>query len=735
MGRGFSPFGDAVKQLLQSYRSGALRLEEVPVPALRPTGVLVRNAFSLISPGTERAQLELARASLLEKARQRPEQVRAVLRSARQEGWLTTYRKVMDRLDTPVAVGYCSAGVVLEVGSEAGEFRVGDRVACAGEGHGGHAEVVYVPKTLCARVPASVPLDHAALAPLGAIALESLRQAQVVLGERVAVVGLGLVGLLIVQLLEAAGCHVLASDLDPSRVHLATGLGAAAACEAGQLETAAGQLTAGRGVDAVILAAASESSGLVELAGRIAREKGRVVVVGAFPIEVPRRLYYEKELTLALSRAFGAGTYDPEVVERGRDYPYSYVRWTAGRHLEEFLAQLERGRVRVEPLLTHRFSIERAADAYALLGDRAARPLGILFAYDLEKRLERLPSSPTARPAAAKGEVRLGVIGAGKFAQTYLLPHFRRPRVRLVSVATATGPSASHVARKYGFDEALCDADTVVADPRTNCLLIATRHDLHARLTAAALRAGKSVFVEKPLALNEEELRDVALAARESTGRLLVGFNRRFSPFARRLRDFFAGRQGPLVMTYRVNAAALPADHWIYDPVEGGGRIRSEMCHFIDFLQYLAGAPPVRVHAEAAGQLPALARADENVVVSLQFADGSTGIITYTTIGDPGVARERVEVFGEQAAAEINNFRTAHLHRRHRTRHLWRLQPDMGYRDEVNAFLQAVAGERELPLSLTELLASSLATLRVVDSLTQRQPVEVNLAALGESNA
>lgn len=724
-----------MKQLLQNYRTGALRVEEVPVPALRPVGVLVRNAFSLISPGTERAQLELARASLLEKARQRPEQVRQVLRSARQEGWLTTYRKVMDRLDTPVAVGYCSAGVVLEVGREVTEFRAGDRVACAGEGHGGHAEVVYVPKTLCARVPASVPLEHAAMAPLGAIALESLRQVEVALGERVAVVGLGLVGLLIVQLLEAAGAHVLASDLDPSRVRLARELGAAASCPAEQLETAVSQFTAGRGVDAVILAAATESGGLAELAGRMAREKGRVVVVGAFPLEVPRRLYYEKELTLALSRAFGPGTYDPEVVERGRDYPYSYVRWTAGRHLEEFLAQLERGRLRVEPLLTHRFPIERAADAYALLEDRAAHPLGILFAYEVEKPIERPRPRPPAPASVAKGEVHLGVIGAGKFAQTYLLPHFRRPRVRLVSVATATAPSASHVARKYGFSEAVCDADAVVADPRTNCLLIATRHDLHARLTAAALRAGKSVFVEKPLALNEEELRDVAEAARTNPGLLLVGFNRRFSPYARRVRHFFGERQGPLVMTYRVNAAPLPPDHWIYDPVEGGGRIRSEMCHFIDFLQYLAGASPVRVYAVAAGQPTGQARADENLQVSLHFADGSTGTITYTTVGDPSLARERVEVFGDQAAAEISNFRTAHLHRRHRTQRFWRLHPDMGYRDEVNSFLRAVAGEDKLPVTLNQLLASSLATLRVVDSLARREPVEINLDSLGAADA
>ncbi len=734
-----------MKQLVQSYRSGALSVEEVPIPALRPQGVLVRNAFSLISPGTERAMMELARASLLEKARQRPEQVRQVLRSARQEGWLTTFRKVMDRLDTPVSVGYCSAGTVIEVGSEVTEFRIGDRVACAGEGHGAHAEVVYVPRTLCARVPENVPLEHAAMAPLGAIALESLRQANVQLGERVAVIGLGLVGLLITQLLEAAGCHVLAADLDPERVALARRLGAKTACEAAHLEAAARSFAGDHGLDIVILAAAARSAEPLELAGRIARERGRVVVVGLFPIEVPRKLYFEKELSLVLSRAFGPGSFDPEVIERGRDYPYSYVRWTAGRHLEEFLAQLASGHIQVEPLLTHRFPIERAGDAYDVLGDPTARPLGILFRYDTEKPLPRVPRSfvegqlapssiaPSAKERGAQ-QISLGVIGAGKFAQTYLLPHFRHGRVAMATVCTATSPSAGHAARKFGFAQATCDAEAVLHGTETNCLLIATRHDLHARLAAAGLRAGKAVFVEKPLALDQAGLREVLAAARQSTApggaRLHVGFNRRFSPLARRVKDFFAHRHGPLVMAYRVNAAPLPPDHWVYSPQEGGGRIRSEMCHFIDLLSFFAGAPPARVHAEAVSHPAGPARADENVHVTVQFADGSSGIITYTTIGDPNLARERLEVFGENTVAVINNFRTGQFHRGLRTGHYWYLQQDMGYRDEVKAFLEAVHNDGPMPIPLEEILASSLATLLVLDSLTAGHPVPVDLAVL-----
>ncbi|HXE76440.1 MAG TPA: bi-domain-containing oxidoreductase [Candidatus Xenobia bacterium] len=723
-----------MKQLTQSYRTGALSVEEVPIPALRPQGVLVRNAFSLISPGTERAMMELARASLLEKARQRPEQVRQVIRSARQEGWLTTFRKVMDRLDTPVSVGYCSAGTVIEVGSEVTEFRLGDRVACAGEGHGAHAEVVYVPRTLCARVPDNVSLEHAAMAPLGAIALESLRQANVQLGERVAVVGLGLVGLLIVQLLEAAGCHVLAADIDPERVALARTLGAENACEAAHLEAAAAGFTADHGIDVVILAAASRSADLLELAGRIARERGRVVIVGVFPLEIPRKLYFEKELSLMLSRAFGPGSFDPEVIERGRDYPYSHVRWTAGRHLEEFLAQIASGGVRVEPLLTHRFPIERAEDAYKVLDDPSARPLGIVFSYDTEKALPRSFCAVTAgavsEPRKEGGRLSLGVIGAGKFAQTYLLPHFRHRGVKMITVCTATSPSAAHVARKFGFAQCTCDAEAVLQDPQIDCLLIATRHDLHARLAAAGLRAGKAVFVEKPLALDQAGLREVLAAARATGGKLHVGFNRRFSPLARRVKDFFAHRQGPLVMTYRVNAAPIPPDHWIYSPVEGGGRIRSEMCHFIDLLSFFAGAPPVRVHAEAVSHPAGPMRADENIHVAVQFADGSSGTITYTTIGDTTLARERVEVFGENTVAVINNFRTGQFHRGHRTRPYWYLQQDMGYRDEVKTFLEAARGARPMPIPLAEILASSLATLLVLDSLSAGHPIPVDLSAL-----
>ncbi len=584
-------------------------------------------------------------------------------------------------------------------------------------------------------MPENVSLEHAAFAPLGAIALESLRQAQAQLGHRVGVIGTGLVGLLIVQLLEAAGCHVLAADLENDRIHLAHELGAEQTCEVDQLEFAADEFTGGRGLDAVILAAAANSAQPVELAGRIAREAARIVVVGAFPLQVPRRLYYEKQLTLAFSRAFGPGSYDPDYIERARDYPYGHLRWTAGRHLEEFLRLLARGHIRVEPLITHRFPIEQASDAYRLLEDPAARPLGIMFSYQPDNPVSRASIVlRSARTTAGTEQIRLGVIGAGKFAQTYLLPHLRRPHVRLVTLATATAPSASHVARKFGFQQFSCDAENVIADPTINCVLIATRHDLHARLTCAALAAGKAVLVEKPLALTEAELRRLAHVARQTGARLQVGFNRRFSPLAQRVREYFHQRQGPLVLTYRVSAAPLPPQHWIYDPVEGGGRIRSEACHFIDLLSFFAGAPPVRVYAEPMQDLAASLREDENVIISLKFGDGSTGSVTYTTLGQAGLDRERIEVFGGHRAAHIDNFRRAHLHQGNRHRRIRHWRQNLGYREELNAFLSAVATGAPMPIPLDDMLATSLATLRVVESLQRRQPVEVNLAALGSQH-
>lgn len=720
-----------MRQLVQNYRTGSLTLEEAPWPALHPAGVQVRNHYSLISPGTERAQLQLAKSSLWQKALLRPERVKEVFRNLKQEGVLATCRKVFDRLDTPIAPGYCSAGVVETVGETVQGFRPGDRVACAGEGHGSHAEMVYVPQTLCAPVPADVPLRHACFAPLGAIALESLRQAEVQLGERIGVIGLGLVGQLIVQLLNSAGCHVLAADPRTGRAQLARELGAENISTPEDMETSVREFTAGQGLDAVILAAASDSNAPIELAGRIARDRGRVVVVGSFPLNIPRQTYYEKELTIRFSRAFGPGTYDPAYSKHGQDYPFTRYRWTAGRHVQEFLALLKTGRVQVEPLITHTFPFEQTLDAYELLSDPATPSLGIVLSYKSDSRLPRGPIilKPKRYPNP-NGAVCLGVIGPGKFAQTYLLPHLKHPNIRLRALATATPTTATHVARKFGFEQCGCDAESVLNDPEIDSVLIATRHDLHARLTCAALAANKSVFVEKPLTLSLQELRQVSEAARRSTGLLQVGFNRRFSPMVRRAASFFASRSTPLMMTCKINTQPLRLSHWIHDPIEGGGRIRGEICHFIDLLSFLAGAPPTRVLTEPAGNAASGPGQDDNVIIRLQFADGSDGTIFYTTTGDSSLSREEIEITGNSAGIQIHNFRTMDIRQNGKLRRQRAFRRNLGYRAELDAFFDAIRAGGPAPIPLEDLLASSLATLRAADSLQTGQPVAIELADL-----
>ena len=731
-----------MRQIVQIYKTGELRIEDAPPPALRSGGVLVQNAYSLISAGTERSKIELARSNLLDKARQRPDQMRQVLNNLRQEGLIPTYQKVMTRLDTPITLGYCSAGVVIEVGEEAQELRVGDRVACAGEGYACHAEVIYVPRNLCAKVPNAVSLDHAAFAPLGAIALQAVRQARATVGENVAVIGLGLVGLLTVQLLKAAGCRVLGMDLNPDRCQLARQLGADATGDSGQRTVdLAAEMTAGHGVDAVIITAATKNSAPIELAGRLCREKGQVVVVGAVPVNVPRKEYYEKELDLCISRAFGPGTYDKQFAEQGVDYPYGYVRWTAQRNMEAFLNLVAEGKIALPPLITHRFPIDEASKAYDLLHSPQGQVLGILFEYDTSTdgstglTTGRRPPSAVVWLAdnvqrSTCERVTVGFIGAGNFAQAYLLPNFRRlDDVTLRGVATASSVSATNVARKFGFAYCTCDYNEILNDPEINCVVIATRHNLHARLAVEALKREKTVYVEKPLALSEEELQEVIEAYKRSQGRLMIGFNRRFSLFTQRVRTFFETRSGPLVMNYRVNAGPLPSEHWVHDAQEGGGRVVGEVCHFVDLLQYLANSNPLTVYAETARDPNKNMLGEDNVNVIIKFEDGSVGTISYSSIGDLSFPKERIEIFGENSVAIVDNFKRASLVRDGRTttvRRWW--GRDMGYEGEVRAFIEALNTGSNMPINFEEIVLATSMTFKITEAARQGNPVEIDVS-------
>jgi predicted dehydrogenase/threonine dehydrogenase-like Zn-dependent dehydrogenase len=735
-----------MKQILQNYKTGEVSVADVPPPIAQRGRVLVRTVASLISAGTERMAVELGRKSLIGKARERPDLVRQVIRKAQREGLMNTLTAVQSKLNAQNALGYSAAGLVIEAGEDAGDFRAGDRVACAGAGFASHAEVLSVPKNLCVRLPDAVDFEAAAFGTLGAIALQGVRLAEPTLGESVVVIGLGLLGQLTVQLLRANGCRVFGVDLDGSKVELARTLGADDGCVSGaETLDAVMRWSRGRGADAALVTAATSSDQPVELAGEMSRLKGRVVAVGLVGMNVPRKIYYERELTLKVSMSYGPGRYDPEYEERGHDYPFAYVRWTEGRNIEAFLDLVAAGSVRIAPLITHRFPIEDGERAYNLIAGEATEPyLGIVLGYDTERELarsiERRESDPGRHPARAIGAagttgasaatgaatVRIGMIGAGSYAQKFLLPNFKASGAAFHAIATASGISAHGIGEKYDFARVLASAEDVIADDAANLIVIATRHDSHAPLARRALEAGRHVFVEKPLALSDEELDGVLEAARAShSGQLMVGYNRRFSPHARACAEVFAARREPLSILYRVNAGRIARAHWIQDPREGGGRIIGEVCHFIDLMHFLTGAVTTRVYAESVASRNEETVDEDSIVVTLRFSDGSNGQIAYLAEGDRALPKERIEIFGGGKTFVIEDFRSATLYEGGRERTAKLRAQDKGQAEEVRALCAMVRADAPAPIALQDLAATTRATFRIRDSLRTGRAMEV----------
>ncbi len=711
-----------MKQILQNNKTGRMAVADVPAPIAQRGRVLVRAAASLISAGTEKMAVDEGKKSLLERARERPELVRQVIEKAKNEGVIKTINAVRSKLGSSTALGYSAAGLVLDVGEDVTEFRAGERVACAGAGYASHAEVLSVPKNLCVRLPDEVSFEDGAFGTLGAIALQGVRLAEPTLGEAVVVIGLGLLGQITVQLLKANGCRVFGVDLDPAKVELARELGAdAAAVSDDEVRRAVAEWSRGRGADAVLITAATPSNQPVELAGEISRVKGRVVAVGMVGMDVPRNLYFKRELSLTVSMSYGPGRYDPEYEERGHDYPFAYVRWTENRNIEAFLDLVAAGRVNVGRLITHRFSIEEGERAYQLIGGETKESyLGIVLQYDTERELERrieVKSSVKASTAARASAVRVGMIGAGVYAQAMLLPNFKSAGADFRAIATAGGVTARDLAEKYGFDYCASDSDEILNDPEVNLVVVATRHNLHAELARKALLAGKHVFVEKPLALNEEELEGVLDAGLNSAGRLTVGFNRRFSPLARAAREFFAGRQSPLSISYRVNAGRIPKSHWLQDPVEGGGRIVGEVCHFVDLMHFLTNSRVTRVYAESVAGRNQEAVDEDNVFVTLRFADGSNGSIAYLSEGDKAMPKERVEIFGGGKSFVLDDFRNASGYTGGREESTKPRQQDKGQADEARAVCEMVLTGGGALIELDDLAATTRATFRMLESL------------------
>jgi polar amino acid transport system substrate-binding protein len=711
-----------MKQVLQNRKTGRPFVGEVPVPALQRGRVLVRTVASLISAGTERAAVELVSKGLVQEARQRPDLVKAVVAKVKNEGLLNTFASVRDKMAASQALGYSAAGIVAAVGEDVSEFQVGDRVACAGVGFASHAEVLSVPKNLCVHLPEGVSFESGAYGTLGAIALQGVRLAEPTLGESVVVIGLGLVGQLTVQLLKANGCRVFGLDLDAARVALALELGADKAAvsseaSAKEIET----WTRGHGADAVLITAATDSNEPVELAARVSRLKGRVIVVGMTGMNIPRAPFFSRELKLVISMSYGPGRYDPEYEERGHDYPLPYVRWTEKRNIESFLELIGDKRINVERLTTHRFPIADADRAYQLISGELREPnLGVVLNYDPEAEVVRKVSLGAATPKPERSIV-LGVIGAGGYVPAMLLPHFKTEGVEFRSIATASGISAHDVGKRFGFAYAVSSAEEVLDDAAVNLVVIGTRHDLHAELARKALERNKHVFVEKPLALNDEQLDAVMLAAGSSTARLMVGFNRRFSPLAQRAKEFFNGRETPLSLLYRVNAGRIPKEHWTQNADEGGGRIVGEVCHFIDLMQYLTGAPPVSAFAESISAKSSKIVDADSVFITLRFADGSNGAIAYLSEGDKGLAKERLEIFGAGRVFVLDDFRRATLYKDGREEQVTLKVQDKGQQAQVREICKGEVA----PISLDELAATTRTTFRVLDSLRERRPFEI----------
>ena len=711
-----------MKSVLLDFRTGSLSVATVPPPALKPEGVLVQTQASAISVGTERAVIELARMSPIGKARARPDLFRKVLNRARQDGLINTAKIVRNLISMPLPLGYSSAGEVRAVGSRVSDLSVGDRVACAGLGFANHAELVFVPRNLTVRIPDAVTFEDAAFTTLGAIALHGIRQADLTLGETVVVVGLGLVGLLTVQILLAQGCRVFGVDLDPTKVERALGLGmqtGLASDDHGEIRAAVLPFSRERGADAVLLTTGGKSSRPVELAAEIARDRARVVAVGDTVLQVPRRAYFEKEIDLRLSRSYGPGRYDPEYELRGHDYPIGYVRWTENRNMEAFLDLVASQRLSLTELITHRFDFDQAEQAYALLKDGASQaPIGVLLSYDGDKAQEATVSLRSPRPRA-EGGVRLGVIGAGQFAQGILLPALRAcSGVTVTAVATGGGLTAAAVAKKYGAAFCTADHEEILASDDVNAVIIATRHDLHAGLVARALRAGKHVFVEKPLAVDEAGLQEVLNALEDVSAEgtdppvLMVGFNRRFADFAGEVRTRFAG--APLGMIARINAGTLGGDHWTQGP-EGGGRIVGEVCHFIDLMSYLCDSLPRLVQAVGVPGEGGIVDPD-TVSAQLSFANGSVGTVVYASNGDDRFGKERIEVFGNGVAV-IDGWRRLEVFRGgKRSKKTGRTGADKGYVGETKAFVDAIASGA-WPIPLDSLVATTRSTFAIQAAL------------------
>jgi len=725
---------EQMKQLLHNFHTGEVSVVDVPSPQLTRGELLIQTRRSLVSAGTERMLVEFGHANLIAKAKSQPAKVQQVLDKVRTDGLWPTLEAVRSKLDQPIPLGYCNAGVVLAIGEAVTRFSVGDRVIS----NGPHAEIVHAPQNLCARIPDAVPDDEAAFTVLASVGLQGIRLANPQLGERVAVIGLGLVGLMTVQMLIANGCHVLGIDLDAQRCVLARQFGAEAIDLSDDVDPVATGLafSRGRGVDAVLITASTKSSDPVHQAAQMSRKRGRIVLVGVAGLELSRADFYEKELSFQVSCSYGPGRYDANYEQKGHDYPFGLVRWTEQRNFEAVLALMAGKKLNVAPLISRRAPLVQAPTVYEdLVNDRSL--LGVVLTYpEKPSQLATVPVT-LATPTVIKGRttatqsVVVGVIGAGNFASRVLLPILAKRDAVLHTIAAGGGVSAAVAARKFGFQQATSDYHTIIDNPEINTVFILTRHNSHAQLVVEALQAGKHVFVEKPLALNENELDQIKAVLGENastplllrpsapslsrpSAQLMVGFNRRFAPLSISMRELLSQRTQPISLIYTVNAGAIPPDHWTQDPKVGGGRIIGEGCHFIDFLRFIVGHPITDVVARQMGGAPGLITTQDKMTITLTFGDGSLGTVHYFANGSKRFPKERVEVFSEGRVLVLDNFKSLKGYgwKGFKQKRLW--QQDKGHAAEIASFVERVTSGGDWLIPWVELEEVTLATFEAV---------------------
>ena len=701
-----------MKQVLQSLKNGDTQLADVPAPHIKAGHVLIRTHQSLISPGTEKMLKDFGNASMLQKARQQPDKIRMVVDKIKSVGLLTTLDAVRSKLNQMLPMGYCNLGTVIGVGAGVTEFSVGDRVVS----NGAHAEIVCVAKNLCCKVPAEIPDEQAVFTVLGAIALQGIRLAVPTLGETFVVIGLGLIGLLTVQLLRAQGCRVLGIDLDAGKVELAQQFGVNAINVTLGVDPviAAQEFSRGRGVDGVIITASTKNNEPIRQAANMCRQRGRIILVGITGLELSRADFYKKELTFQVSCSYGPGRYDASYEEQGNDYPVGFVRWTQQRNFEAFLDMLAHQTVKVEPLITHRYPIEEASAAYDLLADRSLK-LGILLTYP--QTVNNEPAQTIKLPAQTTthvDKVSLGVIGAGNYASRVLIPAFKQTDSQLNSIACSAGISGAQIGKKYGFQHATTDVSALFANEKINTIIIATRHDTHADFVCEALRNNKNVFVEKPLCLSLQELTKITDQYTLTPNTLMVGFNRRFAPQIQKIKSLLAAISEPKSFIMTVNAGDIPADHWT-QTASGGGRINGEACHFIDLLRFLAGSP---IASFQATRLNNVAIRDDKVSITLSFEDGSFGVINYLANGHHAVSKERLEIFAGGKILQLDNFLKLRGHGWSHFKKMNLFRQDKGQHECVSQFVHAIKNALPAPIPATELFEVCKVTLQIANSLT-----------------